>query len=399
MWLQLLADLQMCYWSQSLTILQRMTLASKCLNSLRLWRLWVKACPSATLKTNFWTRETFQDAAIELNQCINAQFAFQEYSSSVPHEKSLGGSDPCGRIFSNIAGGHGVTNFHCKDATMLDVERNIEKINSLLAIESRGLIKLTTKARRKAEFLYELHEDAKAPPANLRDHPTTAEFTAALEHGLALAQQMFAAVPLVKQATVDAFDENTWNKPWLCDMKWTKEMGALKELQEETAAAIVAVAAEEVPHMDPVREAMTLAEIEQQIVAVRPPNFDCGLELNEITSPEVQEAPCEDDSALLELAAELEVALVLAEEEATAAGKETPCATMVTPKGRFSKNSIVSRRNKCLGAGIKLDPGRVDRRLRKIALNGALTAQKREDESVLVSMEAVEQDCGGGVPR
>ena len=182
-------------------------------------------------------------------------------------------------------------------------------------------------------------------------------------------------------------------------MKWTKEMGALKELQEETAAAIVAVAAEEVPHMDPVREAMTLAEIEQQIVAVRPPNFDCGLELNEITSPEVQEAPCEDDSALLELAAELEVALVLAEEEATAAGKETPCATMVTPKGRFSKNSIVSRRNKCLGAGIKLDPGRVDRRLRKIALNGALTAQKREDESVLVSMEAVEQDCGGGVPR
>jgi len=109
--------------------------------------------------------------------------------------------------------------------------------------------------------------------------------------------------------------------------------------------------------------------------------------LNEIINPE-------DDSALLELAAELEAALVLAEEEATAAGKETPCATMVTPKGRFSKNSIVSRRNKCLGAGIKLDLGR----LRKIALNGALTAQKREDESVPVSMEAVEQEMGEVCP-
>ena len=408
-WLQLLADLQLCYWSQTLSIRDRLILASKTLNSLRIWRMWIKACPATTLRTHFFSRESFQDALIELNQAINAQYAFGKFSPRIPHDKSLGGSDPCERVFSNVTGGHGVTNFHCKDATMLDVERNIEKSNSLLVIESRGRIKHTTKVRRKAEFLYELHEDKKAPPVDLLAHPTLPQFTADLHAGLRLAHEIFEAVPHVKNDITKQFGDAGWKKPWLFDFKWTHEMGDASNLDIDAAPKKDPKdndgdAPQDPSHgngrvEDPEGNSMDAFILQAAEDAAEPgttPVFDYGDVVVEMAvAPDASPPlpPVEDPSVeatLLELVDDLEGQLAAAVHE----GPIKIVSTMVTPTGRYSKKSLISRKNKSRVDGIKLDLGR----LRKITLNGAITAEKREKENQSLDLQLVEQEMAEVTP-
>ena len=267
---------------------------------------------------------------------------------------------------------------------MLDIERNIEKANSLLVIESRGRIKHTTKVKRKAEFLYELHEDKKAIPADLCDHPTTPEFMTALNEGLKEAQVMFQEVPHVKTDIIKKFEVCGWQEPWLYDFKWTLEMVEQENLDAETPMMPL-----DMPDMDDGRKDLSLAVAEQQAEASGMPVFDYG----QGGEAKLPEPPHEDDTVLVELVGELEAQLVLADDVTARAGEKSfnpqvVTGTMLTPKGRFSKNSVVSRRNKCIGKGVKLDLGR----LRKITLNGFITAAKREAENATFSMEAVEQE-------
>jgi hypothetical protein len=90
----------------------------------------------------------------------------------------------------------------------------------------------------------------------------------------------------------------------------------------------------------------------------------------------------EDENVFVELVGELHHDQLTKAADSSAVPHAT---TMVTLSGRYSKNSVVSRKNKCIG------------RLRKITINGTITAAKRDAENRPVDMAVVEQpmSCAG----
>jgi hypothetical protein len=363
-WLEMVSELHLAHFGKKLSLRKRTRIISCVLNSMRLWRIWVKACPRSNLDKNFHTRECFQDTLIEMCGSLNSQHAIAKYSPELPSILKNRGSNDCERTFADSLGGHGLLDFHAKHITYLPAVRNLEKKNTLLSLEAKrdvGGVEISSSQRRKSEFLNACHEDMTLPDADLYAHPTEVETIEDLNTGLAQAQKRMELAGL-KAEILTKFGNAAWNEPWTLDLSWTGEM--LKDADLETPGDCD----------DPPPESGTAAA-------------EAPKEL-----PVENEIPLEMPPDVAELA--LLVAEAADVVEAHEPEELIPISMSVsTPKGRFAKASIVSRHRKCQRNLVKMDFGR----LRKIAENGKLTAvkaerQNAEDASVLtLDMSEAEQ--------
>ena len=224
-YLTMVSRFQLVFFGRKLSLGMRAQHASEVLNSLRLWRLWVRAAKGYTLHDCFFTRETFTHILLELQQAINTLHLFALYCPGVRCDIGRRGSDPCERIFAHV-GGFGLVCNSARGVTFLGSLRMLEKMNSLTEVECRkdsGGVDVTSKVKRKSEFLYKLHETEADEDGSITDHPSTEAYSAHLDEGLRLAQERMVRMGM-RAEIVDVFEEAGWKKPWTYDLSWTKDM-------------------------------------------------------------------------------------------------------------------------------------------------------------------------------
>ena len=95
-------DYTSIFQSQTLPLLDRVALCGKVMTFLRLWRLWVKHEPHLTTKSNFLTRETFQDLLLSCQFVILLIMAHRDLTPEMQVHLERTGSDCCEDLFSAL---------------------------------------------------------------------------------------------------------------------------------------------------------------------------------------------------------------------------------------------------------------------------------------------------------
>jgi hypothetical protein len=279
--LDMLAEIHLMHFSINDTIGDRAENAAAALDTLRLWRMGVRATPNQNLRVHFFTRETFKHLTLEIQHSINQieaarrfspkvslfssnviptrgngwgrlcfycpalciiisylatyavplwcischhtnPFGFLNVSRQVPLDLASRGSNECEHSFRNIAG-FGLTNNQCREVTMIGAINQIEKHNTLLHIESKGQINVSNQGRHKQEFERQHFEDTKAPPADLALHPSVEEVSKRLDAGCATARARIESLGM-KEVIVLKYGQDGWDKPQKFDRSWSDEM-------------------------------------------------------------------------------------------------------------------------------------------------------------------------------
>lgn len=172
------------FCSYSATLFQRIVHASYVCNFLRIWRLWIYRHQHYNLKTNFITRECYEDVQISCHAAVLTIKAGRDFAPMHDVRLDLTGSDVCEDYFSQ--NGSFVLNKH--NYTFADMIYNLQHMNQLLEIQSNPMGPIIPKKHKKQCNIWSKGTDQTGEKPDLKDFPTDDAMVEAWMQGLREAQ-------------------------------------------------------------------------------------------------------------------------------------------------------------------------------------------------------------------
>jgi hypothetical protein len=160
------------FYSATLTLLERIKLASYVLHFLARWRMWVIRSKTHTVASAFISREAYQDMLISCHQVILVVRLFRDYCPGVPVYLRGLGSDCCEQFFSE----HGSWVVNKREYTvseMTDATRKMVRLFQIKCNPSDGPNWGQPTRDRKPAWHGE--DPADTPDANLSDYGTVTD--------------------------------------------------------------------------------------------------------------------------------------------------------------------------------------------------------------------------------